>query len=88
MAAQSPSGVFAWLNPLLQGITVVVVIGCVFWLGQLRGTVNTKVDTLQKSVDRISDWKDSTAVSIGSLNTKMDGINSRLDDLSGPRNKK
>ncbi len=85
---RSPSGVFAWLTPLLQGITVVVVIGCVFWMGQLIGTVSTKVDALQKSVDKIIDWKDGAAVSIGSLNTKVDGINSKLDDRSGPKSKK
>ena len=85
---QSPSGVFTWLTPLLQGITVVVVIGCVFWMGQLIGTVSTKVDALQKSVDKIIDWKDGAAVSIGSLNTKVDGINSKLDDLSSPKSKK
>jgi len=85
---QSPSGVFAWLTPLLQGITVVVVIGCVFWMGQLIGTVSTKVDALQKSVDKVIDWKDGAAVSIGSLNTKVDSINSKLDDRSGPRSKK
>ena len=82
------STVFAWLTPLLQGITVVVVIGCVFWMGQLIGTVSTKVDALQKSVDKIIDWKDGAAVSIGSLNTKVDGINSKLDDRSGPKSKK
>ncbi len=85
---QSHAGVFAWLTPLLQGITVVVVIGCVFWMGQLIGTVSTKVDALQKSVDKIIDWKDGAAVSIGSLNTKVDGINSKLDDRSGPKSKK
>jgi len=85
---RSPSGVFAWLTPLLQGITVVVVIGCVFWMGQLIGTVSTKVDALQKSVDKIIDWKDGAAVSIGSLNTKVDGINSKLDDRSGPKSNK
>jgi len=85
---QYPSGVFAWLTPLLRGITVVVVIGCVFWMGQLIGTVSTKVDALQKSVDKIIDWKDGAAVSIGSLNTKVDAINSKLDDRSGPRSKK
>ena len=85
---QSRSGVFTWLTPLLQGITVVVVIGCVFWMGQLIGTVSTKVDALQKSVDKIIDWKDGAAVSIGSLNTKVDGINSKLDDRSGPKTKK
>ena len=85
---ETPSGVFAWLTPLLQGITVVVVIGCVFWMGQLIGTVSTKVDALQKSVDKIIDWKDGAAVSIGSLNTKVDGINSKLDDRSGPKSKK
>ena len=85
---RSPSSAFAWLTPLLQGITVVVVIGCVFWMGQLIGTVSTKVDALQKSVDKIIDWKDGAAVSIGSLNTKVDGINSKLDDRSGPRSKK
>ena len=82
------SGAFAWLTPLLQGITVVVVIGCVFWMGQLIGTVSTKVDALQKSVDKIVDWKDGAAVSIGSLNTKVDGINSKLDDRSSPKSKK
>ena len=82
------SGVFGWLTPLLQGITVVVVIGSVFWMGQLIGTVSTKVDSLQKSVDKIIDWKDGAAVSIGSLNTKVDGINSKLDERSGPRSKK
>ena len=86
--ALSPSGVFTWLTPLLQGITVVVVIGCVFWMGQLIGTVSTKVDALQKSVDKIIDWKDGAAVSLGSLNTKVDGINSKLDDRSGPKSKK
>ena len=83
-----PSSAFAWLTPLLQGMTVVVVIGSVFWMGQLKGTVNTKVDALQKSVDKIIDWKDGAAVSIGSLNTKVDGINSKLDDRSGPKSKK
>jgi len=86
--SRSPSSAFAWLTPLLQGITVVVVIGCVFWMGQLIGTVSTKVDALQKSVDKIIDWKDGAAVSIGSLNTKVDGINSKLDDLSSPKSKK
>ena len=86
--ADSRSGVFTWLTPLLQGITVVVVIGCVFWMGQLIGTVSTKVDALQKSVDKIIDWKDGAAVSIGSLNTKVDGINSKLDDRFGPKSKK
>lgn len=86
--AQFPRGVFAWLTPLLQGITVVVVIGCVFWMGQLIGTVSTKVDALQKSVDKVIDWKDGAAVSIGSLNTKVDSINSKLDDRSGPKGKK
>ena len=85
--AQSP-GFFAWLTPLLQGLTVVVVIGCVFWMGQLIGTVSTKVDALQKSVDKIIDWKDGAAVSIGSLNTKVDSIDSKLDDRSGPKSKK
>jgi len=86
--ADSRSEVFTWLTPLLQGITVVVVIGCVFWMGQLIGTVSTKVDALQKSVDKIIDWKDGAAVSIGSLNTKVDNINSKLDDRSGPKSKK
>jgi hypothetical protein len=83
-----PSGVFGWLTPLLQGMTVVVVIGSVFWMGQLIGTVSTKVDALQKSVDKIIDWKDGAAVSIGSLNTKVDSINSKLDDRSNSKSKK
>jgi hypothetical protein len=82
------SGVFGWLTPLLQGMTVVVVIGSVFWMGQLIGTVSTKVDALQRSVDKIIDWKDSAAVSIGSLHTKVDGISSKLDERSGPQSKK
>src|SRR5258708_7008402 len=49
---QYPSGVFAWLTPLLQGITVFVVIGCVFWMGQLIGTVSTKGAALQKSAEK------------------------------------
>ncbi|HEY8187505.1 MAG TPA: hypothetical protein VIF64_15645 [Pyrinomonadaceae bacterium] len=67
-----------WLNPILQGITIIILLGAVFWVGQTIGAVNTKVDSLQKSVDKLNDWKDTTSVSLGSLNTKMDGMNAKI----------
>ena len=75
-------GVPAWLNPILQGVTVIVVIGAALWVGQITGTVNTKVDNLQRSVDKLGDWKDTASVSLGSLNQKVDDLKPKIDDLS------
>lgn len=75
-------GVPTWLSPILQGVTVVIVIGAALWVGQITGTVNTKVNNLQKSADKINDWKDTASVSLGSLNQKVDDLKSKVDDLS------
>jgi peptidoglycan hydrolase CwlO-like protein len=82
--SRTPSipGVPAWLSPILQGVTIMVLLGAIFWVGQTTGTISTKVDNLQKSADKINDWKDTASVSLGSLNTKVDGLNSKIDDLS------
>jgi hypothetical protein len=72
----------AWLTPILQGITVLIIIGAVFWVGQITGTTNTKIDNLQNSVDKLNDWKDTASISLGSLNTKVENLNSKIDDLS------
>lgn len=72
----------AWIAPLLQGLTVVIVIGAALWVGQTIGTTNTRIDNLKKSVDKLNDWKDSTSVSLGSLNQKVDDLKSKVDTLS------
>jgi hypothetical protein len=72
----------AWLAPLLQGITLLIVIGAVFWAGQTTGTLNTKVDNLQKSVDKLNDWHDKASISLGSVDTKVTLLNAKIDDLS------
>jgi prefoldin subunit 5 len=84
----APAVVPAWLNPILQGVTIVIVLGSVFWFGQTIGTINTKVDglqrsvdSLQKSVDRLNDWKDVTTVSLASLNARVDSLNAKIDDI-------
>ena len=81
-ASPTPSTVPGWLTPVLQGVTILVLLGAAFWVGQTVGTTNTKLDNLQKSVDKFSDWKDSSSVSLGTLNTKVDNLTSKIDDLS------
>ena len=75
-------GVPVWIAPLLQGLTVVVVIGAALWVGQITGTTNTRIDNLQKSVDKLNDWEDSASVSLASLNQKVDDLRSRVNDLN------
>ena len=75
-------GIPAWLSPILQGITILTLIAAAVWVGQTTGTLNTKVDNLQKSVDKLNDWKDSASVSLGSLNQKVDDIKAKVDDIS------
>ena len=40
-ASRTPSipGVPAWLSPILQGVTIMVLLGAIFWVGQTTGTI-------------------------------------------------
>jgi hypothetical protein len=44
-------GVPPWLGPLLQGITLVTLLGCVFTAGIWKGQIDTKLEVLQRASD-------------------------------------
>lgn len=71
-----------WLTNLLQGVTLVTVIGAAFWLGSLGSTVNATATKLDKLSDAVSGTsRDSLTSRITVLETKFDGFEIRLNKV-------
>src|SRR6266849_6412292 len=71
----SQSGISVWVTTALQSVTLVVIVGCAFWLGSLSTTVtNTsqKLDKLNDGVVGIS--RDSVSSRLATIETKLDAI--------------
>lgn len=71
-----------WLTNILQGVTLVTIAACAFWLGSMSSTVSstsTKVDKLSDAV--VGTSKDSLNSRMAVMETKLDGMNSKLDRL-------
>jgi hypothetical protein len=78
--ASAPRPPSLWFTNLLQGVTLVTIAACAFWLGSLSSTVSTtsgKLDKLNDAVMGIS--KDSLSSRVSVIETKLDEANKKLD---------
>jgi hypothetical protein len=69
-----------WLTNLLQGVTLVTVMGAAFWLGSLSSTVSataTKVDKLVDAVSGTSRYSLTSRITV--IQTKLDVFETKLD---------
>jgi len=89
-AVSRTSGTPEWLSPLLQGITLLAVIGGVFAAGIWRGEIDTKLDDILRARDgqpmemkELSQQVAELSKSISYLQGTLQG--SKGDGKSGPR---
>src|SRR5690242_20143146 len=69
-----------WLTPILQGVTILVLLGCAYWLGGINNTVNRTAAT----VDKLSDSKEKITNRLATIETKLDAMDKKIDQLAKP----
>ena len=89
LATPNQTGIVGWVTAALQGVTLVAIVACAFWLGALSTTVaNTsqKLDKLNDGVVGIS--RDSLSNRLIAIETKLDIIDRRLESGAARPQKK
>lgn len=89
LATSNHTGIVGWVTAALQGVTLVTIVACAFWLGALSTTVaNTsqKLDKLNDGVVGIS--RDSLSNRLIAIETKLDIIDRRLESGAARPQKK
>jgi hypothetical protein len=82
------SGLSWWATTLLQGVTLVAIVSCAFWLGSLSTTVSNtsqKLDKLSDGVVGVS--RDSLSNRMIAIETKLNDIDNRLATIQQPQKK-
>jgi flagellar capping protein FliD len=64
----------AWLAPILQGVTVVILIGFAFWFGGLNKTV----EQTAKTVEELRASKESMGNRLTAIETELRAIETEL----------
>ena len=75
-ASHAP-GIPDWLGPVLQSITLALIIGCAFWLGSLSNTVSRTA----QGVDKLTESKEM-GNRLTAIETKLDAIDKKLDRVT------
>lgn len=86
--ASSQSGISGWVTTALQSVTLLAIVACAFWLGQLSTTVSNtsqKLDKLNDGVVGIS--RDSLSNRLTTIETKLDIIGKAIESGSQPQKK-
>ncbi len=65
----------AWLTPILQGVTIVILVGFAFWFGALSKTV----EQTAKAVEELRVSNKSTENRLTVIETKLDSMDRKRD---------
>lgn len=84
----------AWIAPVLQGVTIVILVGFAFWFGMLTKTVEQTakaVEELRVSNERMGNrltaLETEVRASKESVNDRLTGIETKLDSMDIKRDK-
>ena len=74
----------AWLAPILQGITIVILVGFAFWFGALSKTVEhtaKTVDELRVSHERMGNRLTAIETQVESMDKRLTGIETKVESM-------
>ena len=74
---QPPPMIPVWLTPLLQGITLVGLLGFAFWVGSVSTTVNSTAETVKE----LSAAKEQITNRLTAIETKLNAVGNATDKI-------
>lgn len=80
-AEQKPKGP-SFLFNLLQGVTLLSIIGFAFWLGGMSAKITATSDKVDKISAVVLESRDSISSRMASVEAKLDSIDKKLDGLA------
>ncbi|PYS81670.1 MAG: hypothetical protein DMF67_15920 [Acidobacteria bacterium] len=72
----------SWLGNLLQGVTLLSIIGFAFWLGGMSGKVTATSDKVDKLNSVVLESRDSLSSRMATVEAKLDSIDKKLDTIT------
>jgi hypothetical protein len=74
-----PAAATPWLVNLIQGVTLVSIIGFAFWLGQMSGKITETSTKLDKLYGLTLESRDALSPRMAAIEAKLDSIEKKLD---------
>src|SRR5947209_3211962 len=81
-AAPLPTNVPAnsWLSNLLQGVTLLSIIGFAFWLGSLSNKIADNSTKIDKLYGIVLESRDSISSRLSGIEAKLDAIDKKISE--------
>ncbi len=71
-----------WVSNLLQGVTLITIVGFAFWLGTLSTNLRQNTEKVDKMYSVVLESKDSISARLAVIETKLDAIDKRLAEAT------
>jgi hypothetical protein len=68
----------SWLSNLLQGVTLLSIIGFAFWLGSMSNKISDSSAKIDKLYSVVLESRDSISSRLSGIEAKLDGIDNKL----------